>query len=197
MIDLMEPLNLGRSEAELQDFLMLAWLVAGKTAYVQNQKFYVFRQNLEMFNKAKHQGIFDLIKDLSIDLVMESARMAKLGKYTMFEKFLIAYYAANLNLKTCSLEELEQLPGIGFKTSRFFMLYNRPGTQCAVLDTWILKFLAQFSPNVPKTTPTNRQKYLELEQRFLNYCREYNLNAQEFDLSLWKASARKPRNDKQ
>ena len=83
------------------------------------------------------------------------------------------------------------MPGIGCKTARFFLINNRPDYRCSVLDTHILRFLAEKFENIPLVTP-NKSKYYQIEQLFLDYCDQNSLHPREFDLQLWKQSSKKP-----
>ena len=185
-VDVFQPYNPGRNDAELQDFLMVCWLVAGKTAYIQNNKFNNFKKEFD-----NNLGIFDNIKLYGLDYAISMAKKHGLGKYTLLTKFIVEYQNQNFDLKNCTAEDLEILPGIGCKTARFFLINNRPDYRCSVLDTHILRFLAEKFENIPLVTP-NKSKYYQIEQLFLDYCDQNSLHPREFDLQLWKQSSKKP-----
>lgn len=91
-------------------------------------------------------------------------------------------------------ELLEYIPGVGMKTSRFFLLHSDINYKdtIAILDTHILKFMKENIDNsAPKSTPTNSNKYKYWEDKFLLWCEENNKDAAEFDLEVWKSYARK------
>ncbi len=93
-----------------------------------------------------------------------------------------------LDLRTCTVEELEAIYGIGPKSARAFIMWSRPGVRHAIIDTHILKWLKQQGVvKVPKATPTGKQ-YLRLEQEFLNRV-PMDMSPAEFDLSIWKQFA--------
>jgi thermostable 8-oxoguanine DNA glycosylase len=54
----------------------------------------------------------------------------------------------------------------------------------ACLDTHILRWLGSKGHDVPKTTP-NGQKYLDLEQLFLDYAKEMGMMPAALDLQIW------------
>jgi len=91
---------------------------------------------------------------------------------------------SGLNLKTCSAKDLEQIKGIGKKTSRCFILHSRPNQQYAGLDIHILKFLSDKGYKVPKATPAGR-KYDQVEQFFLKEAKKAGKPVSEFDLAIW------------
>ena len=93
---------------------------------------------------------------------------------------------SNLDLRTCTAEELEQIYGIGMKTSRCFLIHSRKGAQYAGIDTHMLKFLKARGHDVPKSTPT-RKKYLELEKIFLEIAKKEKKLPADLDLEIWNA----------
>jgi len=82
--------------------------------------------------------------------------------------------------------ELEQIPGVGPKTARFFVLHSQPNARGAALGTHILKVLkASGIPNVPKSTPSGKE-YDRLERAYLEICNVHNVNPAQFDLAIWR-----------
>jgi hypothetical protein len=77
----------------------------------------------------------------------------------------------SLNLRTCTVADLEAVHGIGPKTARMFLLHSRPAQRVAVLDTHILAWLAQCGvADVPRSTPPAGKHYERLELAFLDLC---------------------------
>lgn len=90
-------------------------------------------------------------------------------------------------------DELEKIPGVGMKSSRFFLLHSDVNWQdyIAILDTHILKFIKENIDNrAPKSTPTIRVTYKYWEDLFLLWCEQNNKNVANFDLEIWKSYAR-------
>lgn len=87
-------------------------------------------------------------------------------------------------IRNYTVEDLEQIHGVGMKTSRFFVVHSRPDQRYTILDTHILKWLGKQGYNVPKSTPP-RKRYLELEKTFLDECDKRNRNPAELDLEIW------------
>jgi len=92
---------------------------------------------------------------------------------------------SNLDLKKCSIQELESIKGIGMKTSRCFLIHSRKEVQCAGLDVHILRFLKDRGYDVPASTPSKR-RYLEIEQKFLELVKKSGKTVAEYDLDIWK-----------
>lgn len=193
MVNPFDITNYNRSKYQLEEFLLFCIVVAGKTAYIQSQK-------LEDFLSANNSNSdvlqpFNIIKELyRNDLLFTEIVRAKLGQYTkIYNAF--KYLCNNpIDLNNCTIDELELIPGVGPKTSRFFVLHSRV-SEVAVLDTHILKYLKQFDSNVPKTTPSNKKVYKKYELLFLEKCKLLNKNPAEFDLELWKLYAKRNKNE--
>jgi thermostable 8-oxoguanine DNA glycosylase len=116
-------------------------------------------------------------------------RWAKLGQYTRISKAFFDLANSELNLETCSVEELEQISGIGPKTARFFKLHTDLLAKCAALDTHVLKFLRGGGvENVPDITPSSKKEYLRLELEFLKLFHKQNLyeSLADYDLAIWR-----------
>ncbi len=192
MINPYDITNYSRSEAELQELLMFCILVAGKTAYIQAQKLEDF-----LNTSRAHCGLdenatpFQILKALQDDSILNSMIVeAKLGQYNKIYKAFTYLINNKINLFECGPIELEKIPGVGMKTSRFFILHSREVQTLAVLDVHILKFLGSLGHKVPKTTP-NKKQYYYLEQKFLDYCRDVEKHPAKVDLEIWKFYAKK------
>ena len=92
--------------------------------------------------------------------------------------------SSKLNLRTCTVQDLESIQGIGPKTARCFLMHSRPDQRLAGLDTHMLKHLRSVGIDTPASTPTGR-RYLELEQEVLRLADEAEMTPAEFDLSIW------------
>lgn len=113
-------------------------------------------------------------------------RASKLGQYTRLVSCFREVVSCGIDLRTCTIEELENIHGIGPKTSRFFITCNRPNVRHAVIDTHLLKFLNQYlGLTVPATTPSGRE-YARLEKAYLDYSDKVGCNPAELDLAIWK-----------
>jgi hypothetical protein len=111
-------------------------------------------------------------------------RQAGFGCYLLKAKAFAALVEGGLDPKTCTLEELEAVPGIGPKTARCFLLHTRPGQPYAGLDVHVLRFLQDRGHQVPKATPAGR-RYRELERAFLAEAAAAGKAPAEFDLEVW------------
>ena len=188
--------NFNRSKSELEEFLLFTIVVAGKTAYIQAQK-------LEEFLSSIHKRLmmpdnvspFQLIRSAKDHgILLQEIHKAKLGQYNKIHSAFLHIAENNYILNKVTPEILEKIPGVGMKTSRFFLLHsdNNYKDNIAILDTHILKFIKENIDNrAPKSTPTNSNTYKYWEEKFLSWCKENNKDAAEFDLEVWKSYARK------
>jgi len=186
MIDPNTITNYNRSEEELEEFLMFAILVEGKTAKTQAEKLNQFLSRSMHENSGKpFQHIQHLLEWGWLDLRM---REFKLGQYKRIGHAFTEILKFKGRLKSVTLEELESVKGIGSKTARFFLLHSRKDVKCAVLDTHILKWLGTLGHKVPKSTPA-KKTYSVLEKIFLNIAETRKISPADLDLMIWKSYA--------
>lgn len=175
MIDPTKITNYNRNKEELEEFLLFCLLVAGKTASIQAKKLELFlsgRAPFKLLRKYRWDGV-----------LLDKIKIAKLGQYNRLIKAFSQ--VVELDVFTCSIADLEQIPGIGPKTARFYILHSRPNQDIAVLDTHILKWLRdELGLKTPKSTPSSK-KYLELEKEFISYCKKNKRNPADLDLEIW------------
>jgi len=188
--------NFNRSKSELEEFLLFTIVVAGKTAYIQAQKLEEFLSSIhKRLMMPDHVSPFQLIRSAKDHgILLQEIHKAKLGQYNKIHSAFLHIAENNYILNKVTPEILEKIPGVGMKTSRFFLLHsdNDYKDNIAILDTHILKFIKENIDNrAPKSTPTNSNTYKYWEDKFLLWCKENNKDAAEFDLEVWKSYARK------
>ena len=196
MVNPYDITNYNRTQSELEEFLLFTIVVAGKTAYIQAQKLDQFLKSINTrLMMADRFSPFQSLKSANDHgILMEEIHKAKLGQYKKIYSAFIYIIEHNINLNFTTPIELEQIPGVGMKTSRFFLLHSDVTYKdnIAILDTHILKFIRENIDNrAPKATPTNSKTYKQWEDKFLFWCTENKKNTAEFDLEIWKSYARK------
>lgn len=197
MIDPATCTNYEMHDYQLEEFLFFSILVAGKTARTMARSLQrlldwkadvTYRDKYTGYNFSPVNLLWELRENLP-----EVLRSSGIGCYHLKARGLRAAMEAiksrQLNLRTCTSEDLERIPGIGKKTSRFFLLHSRKDIRCAALDTHILKFLRSKGIDAPRSTPTGK-RYIELEQKFLELVPS-NMTVAEFDLAIWNHYANK------
>jgi hypothetical protein len=181
-IDPQNITNFNRTVGELQTFWLFCVLVAGKNSRVQAAKLEDFLKPASDFNLTPFYYIYSRYFSGHLD---SDIRAVKFGQYDRIYRCFVESH--DLDLKTCSIYDLENIFGVGPKTARFFLLHSRQDQNFAVLDTHVLKWIRdELGYDVPKATPTNPNKYHELETIYLDYCHQNRLFPAELDLQIWK-----------
>jgi len=165
------------SEVELEWHLIYAIVVAGKSARFAN----VVIARLKEIHLARGEGspINHLVAH------PEDLRAANAGRYGILEKAFLEFSRRQPELRTCHPRELERIPGIGPKTSRFFVVWTRPEARFAVLDRHVLRWM---NARPPKTV----REYEELEREFLEEADRRGQTPRELDLEIWRKAATAP-----
>ncbi len=200
MIDPYNITNYERSKNELEEFLLFCIVVAGKTAYIQARKLDEFLKSVNTrLMMPENINPFQTIKSAEQHgILFEEIKKAKLGQYKKIYSGFKYISEKEYNLNKMTPEILEKIPGVGMKTSRFFLLHSDIfyTNKIAILDTHILKFIKEnIDERAPKSTPVIPLTYRFWEDMFLRWCSDNNKNMAEFDLEVWKSYARVAKND--
>jgi thermostable 8-oxoguanine DNA glycosylase len=192
--------NFNRTEEELQLFLLFCIVVAGKTAYIQAEKLEQFLCSVnERLLMPEGVSPFQTIKSAEQHgILFEEIKKAKLGQYKKINSGFKYISGFEYNLSRMTPEILEKIPGVGMKSSRFFLLHSDKfyNNKIAILDTHILKFIKEnIDERAPKSTPVIPITYRFWESRFLLWCEVNNKNVADFDLEIWKSYARTKKED--
>ena len=181
LVDPKNITNFDCDEKELQ-LVLLFWIsAAGKKASVVAKNLEILMQNGQsMFDTDEP---FLIIKKFG-DSLPNVLKGHGFGCFNNKAKSMLALANSNLDLKTCSVSDLEKIWGVGPKTSRCFLLHSRKECRVAGLDTHVLKYMREKGVDVPKSTPSGK-KYLEIEQKFLELADESGKSLAEFDLEIW------------
>jgi thermostable 8-oxoguanine DNA glycosylase len=195
MIDPYKITNYNRNQYELEEFLLFCIVVAGKTAYIQAQKLndFLVSVNTRLYMPENINPFQSLKSAEQHGILMEEIQKAKLGQYKKIYAGFKYISNCQLDLRKTTTEQLEVIPGVGMKSSRFFLLHSDQifKNKIAILDTHILKFIKEnIDHRAPKSTPTIRVTYKYWEDIFLYWCELNNKNVADFDLEVWKSYAR-------
>lgn len=192
-LDVQNVTRFDRTDHELEAFFLLAVLVAGKNAKVQQEKLKAFLQPTLAYCSGPIDFLWRLCEgemgyDAPPTLVAEMKKH-KLGQYGRLAKCFrqLVERTRTLELSKWKVADLEDLHGVGPKTARFFLLHSQPGLRLAVLDTHILAWLRDVKKcrRVPRVTPGDRKKYQFWENRFLYFCDQMGKTPAELDLEIW------------
>jgi len=174
---------------EKEYFLIFSIIVAGRNAKMAVEKAW----RLLEFTWGEETP-FDLIKHyIDNKTLVQKLKSLKIGQYTRIEKALKDII--NLNVETCTLDDLLACHGVGNKTARFFLLNTRKDAEYAVLDTHVLKWLRSIFGNwrsVPKSTPTSQSLYQFWENEAMYAMKkEYpERTLAQADFEIWKTFAK-------
>ncbi len=182
MIDPTDVINFNRTQEELEEFVLFTAVVAGKKASNQVKALDRFLSYLP------HKSPFEAIRQMdSRKVLLNNIINSRLGQYTHLHRCFRELVHSKIDLKTCTVEELERVHKIGFKTSRFFVVPNRPEQKYAILDTHILAFMRDHLgiSHAPRQTPSNLKVYQHYEHIFVKYAQELETPVAVLDLDLW------------
>ena len=195
MIDPYNITDYNRKRGELEEFLLFCIVVAGKTAYIQSKKLNEFLSSINTrLMMPEHISPFQsLISADQHGILLEEIHKAKLGQYKKIYAAFKFITEHKYDLSRMTPDMLECIPGVGMKTSRFFLLHSDINYKenIAILDTHILKFIKEnIDDKAPKSTPSSKTTYKYWEDILLKWCDGRTENLADFDLEVWKKYAR-------
>jgi thermostable 8-oxoguanine DNA glycosylase len=120
----------------------------------------------------------------SIKNLGEELKKFGVGCYNNKSKAISDLISKNLDLSTCSIEDLENVWGLGPKSVRCFMIHTRKDQNIDGLDRHVLRYLGELGHKVPKSTP-NKKQYLEIEKIFIDLAKDMGKSISELDLEIW------------
>jgi len=172
---------------ELEGRLLYSVIVAGKNAEFANNVVCRWIRN----NVKSDETPFETIRCLDDEGALEdSFRLARTGNYGKVTAAARGMARAEIDLTTCTPQELEEISGIGPKTSRFFIMWTRPQEKHAALDVHILRWLRKQGYDAPKNTPQSKTRYAELEKAFIEEAEKRGKTPRELDLEIWIAGSK-------
>lgn len=185
IIDPSNITNFALNKEELELHILFWFFVAGKNALTIANHLDLMLNSLKIKHQvsspllllSKENDLEDLLKSYGFGCQRTKAR----GLRELIGK--------NLNLSTCSVEDLESIHGIGPKTARCFLMHTRKDVRHAGLDVHILKWLKSLGHDVPKNTPTGK-KYKNLEEIFLSIADTLKMSPAELDLLVWNSKGK-------
>ena len=177
--------DFNRSQEDLELFAVFAVCVAGKKAQQTADK--VNEHFRDVQTPTKQLTPFETIKSLiGANIFGGYLQHARFGQYKRIYRALRDLAESSIDLKTCTVEDLEAIHGIGPKTSRFIIMHSRPNQRLATLDTHILRWMRDQGIETPKATPQSKKLYKELEEKFLTLCDKCAILPSQLDLKIWK-----------
>ena len=185
---MIDPVNITcftNTKEQLEEVLLFWVLAAGKNAITASKCLENLMVNLhEKFSLSLYNP-FECLRKIKKEDLGVLLRSHGIGCYNNKAKTFYQLITSDLDLRTCSADELEDVFGIGMKTSRCFIIHSRRDANYAGLDVHLLNFLRDKGHDVPNQTPT-RKSYLEIEKIFLDIVRKSGMSVADFDLKIWK-----------
>ncbi|MCK9458511.1 MAG: hypothetical protein M0R80_02560 [Proteobacteria bacterium] len=179
MVDPNDITKYNLSNKQLEEHLVFWICVAGKKASTISVA-------LEKFWTGTLGNPFEVLRKLGQKRIANKLKKCGIGCFNQKAKTLYLLARSNLNLRTCTVDDLESVWGLGRKTSRCFIMHSRKDADCAGLDVHILKFLQDLGMNVPNATPGSKKKYKEIEASFLRLCKLVDKPPAKLDLLIWR-----------
>ena len=200
MVDPRNVTKYDRTTDELEEYLLFCIAVANKNADVVSAALDRIisdgRQKLRERDlvvsswvnstSVQHYSPFEVLHYLGAQgLLADALKNNGVGCFNRKSEYLYAAVTSGIDVKTCTVEELESLKGVGMKTARYFVLHSRANARVACLDTHVLKWLSYYTDyEVPSASPP-RKRYLELEQVFLRIADALGISPAVLDLRIW------------
>ena len=188
MIDPNKITNFERSMPELEEFMLFAIMVAGKTAKTTAKKLEAFLERRKAHGATDFSPL-QFVNYLERDrtLLLQELEEIKVGQYVRIVRAfsgVLRFFGPKL--RTVTVDELEAVHGIGPKTARFFVLHSRPGENYAVLDTHVMRWLKEFCMfKCPYDVPPDVNSYKRVEKIFLDVAKALGKTPAELDLDVW------------
>ncbi|WP_315922826.1 hypothetical protein [Mesorhizobium sp. SP-1A] len=181
MIDPFKITNYQRTTEELEEFWLFCLAVAGKRATMIAAKIDEF-----LSGRINGESPFEYVDRLANSgELLGRLKEVRMGKYALLEAaFANSAEVGRLDLRGVSPQELEELPGVGPKTSRFFIMHSRENAHIAVIDTHVTKYLKERGYDVPNGVPTGKV-YARLEQIMIAETKASGMSPADFDLAIW------------
>ncbi len=180
-VDVFNLPNYRLTGSQSEWFWLFSIMVAGKKAEVTVDKLNAFLLDAPFGTPLESIRVLMVSGKLG-----ERLRHHKVGQYRRIEAAFRYSAKMRKNLWNCGIIDLEKVPGVGPKTSRFFIMMTRRNMRVAALDTHILKFLRDCGHDAPTSTPPAGKKYDRLEKAFLQEAdRRGERDIGAFDLKIW------------
>jgi thermostable 8-oxoguanine DNA glycosylase len=194
MIDPVHFTDYNRTDAQLEEVALFSILVAGKAALPTARRLELLLYNARQEFQERSRRPFRILRWATPEKLADFMRAVGLGCYNTKSRAMYELVQSGINLRTCTVNELDAIFGIGPKTARMFVLHTRPNQRIAVLDTHVLKYLDDCGYRAPKSTPASTKRYEALETLCLMCAELARMTPADWDLMIWNKyrTRRKP-----
>lgn len=167
---------------QLEEHILFWCLAAGKNGVVSAKCLELFLNKIML---DWEESPFLSIKRFGFEKLAETMRKCGIGSYNIKSKGIWKLVNSNIDLKNCTADELDEIPCIGPKTARCFIIHSREGARYAGLDRHVLRYLKDLGYNTPESTPNNIKIYKKFEEIFLKKADELGMSPADLDLKIW------------
>lgn len=182
LFDPQKATNYNRTEGELELFLLFCVSVAGKPAN------FIAKALDKFLSFGQGNTPFERIRDISSrHQIVESLRKSGLGQYTKLNYLFVELAFSGIDLRTCTLEDLEKYKWVSAKTSRYFLLHSRPKQKLICPDRHVRRRLEKLGYTLPTTF--NRKNTPAWDAMFTQLCESYGKDNADVDLDWWNEDA--------
>ncbi len=192
MIDPTNITNYNLTTEQLQEHIIWWALAAGKDGVYEAKCTEQIMLELEERTGYEPRRPFEMLRRFNtLTEITQLFARHKTGAQSIKAQTVLGLIESNIDLKTCTREDLLKLWGMGMKTATCFILHSRPNQQMAGIDTHYLKFLRDRNIVVPKQRPskpkdgTMHKEYLRLELEGVKVAQEWGCSCAELDLTVW------------
>lgn len=197
MIDPTNITNYNLSDEDLERHILFWVCAAGKNGVTAAKSLDKFESLMRTYASVDqyiiyikkvnpdNSTLFELISAAKLKELQGAMRNAGIGCYTIKANTFKQLVNSNLDLRNCSVDDLEAIKGIGPKTARCFLIHSRPNQKLAGLDRHVLDYLRDRGyKGIPKSTPTGN-RYKMIEQLFIKEAEAAGKDIATFDLEIW------------
>jgi hypothetical protein len=190
MINPKEITDFNLDDWHLEEHILFWVAAAGKNGTTASRCIHKFLHNIGATESVTpFQAIYawahsDAVNPKVNSSLPDMMKKSGIGCYYSKSRTFAELVLSDINLRTCTVSDLESIHGVGPKTARCFLLHSRENARVAGLDTHMLKHLKKLRYDVPKSTPTGK-KYLTLEQTVLMLADEAGMTPAAYDLWVW------------
>jgi thermostable 8-oxoguanine DNA glycosylase len=189
MIEPARITNFERSPAELEELLLFCAFLGRHGARDTATALQMFLSTVHLREHLKEFQPFEGLRRLGrrddLAAVMQSHGLRSPQKNA---RTIAALVECGLDLRTCTVEQLEKIPGITPSAARLFLLHSRGKQPYACLDGDVLRDLRQQGLDAPARPPADPKEYRRLEQQFLKLAKEAGKTPAELDQEIRMAA---------
>jgi hypothetical protein len=187
MIDPTKITNYNLTISELEETLLFWVFAAGHNAISTARGVDKFLKRMYKAPDASYSPFASIVsanQRWGWRVVVDALATSGLGCWQIKSKTIHQLIYSDLDLRTCTVDELDAIYGIGPKTARCFVLHSRENVRVAGLDTHVLACLNDLGLTVPKSPG---KKYNKIEGKFLEFADAAKRSVADLDLMIWNA----------